>query len=224
MRNAQGLWCVATTSAPASGSGSSTPSRSGASSATTPGWRAPRNTTAIPASWAQMSADPELGLVYVPTEMATGDYYGGNRPGNTLFADSLRRPGRQDRPAQVALPDRASRRVGLGSAVRADAVRHARERPHGEGDRAADQERVPVRAQSRDRSSRSGRSRSGRSRSRTCRRRSTSPTQPFPTRPLPFDRQGVTENDLIDLTPELKAEALEVVKRYKMGPIFTPPW
>ncbi len=39
--------------------------------------------------WAQMSADPELGLVYLPVEMATGDYYGGNRPGNTLFADSL---------------------------------------------------------------------------------------------------------------------------------------
>jgi quinoprotein glucose dehydrogenase len=51
----------------------------------------------------------------------------------------------------------------------------------------------------------------------------SSPTQPFPTKPAPFDRQGVTENDLLDLTPELKAEALEVVKRYKIGPIFTPP-
>jgi quinoprotein glucose dehydrogenase len=51
----------------------------------------------------------------------------------------------------------------------------------------------------------------------------TSATQPFPTRPAPFDRQGVTENDLLDLTPELKAEALDLVKRYKIGPIFTPP-
>jgi quinoprotein glucose dehydrogenase len=51
----------------------------------------------------------------------------------------------------------------------------------------------------------------------------TSRTQPFPTKPLPFDRHGITENDLQDLTPALKAEALEVVKRYKMGPIFTPP-
>ena len=51
----------------------------------------------------------------------------------------------------------------------------------------------------------------------------TSPTQPFPTRPLPFDMQGITENDLIDLTPELKAQALEVAKRYRMGPLFTPP-
>jgi quinoprotein glucose dehydrogenase len=51
----------------------------------------------------------------------------------------------------------------------------------------------------------------------------TSPTQPFPTKPVPFDRHGITEDDLLDLTPALKAEALEVVKRYKMGPIFTPP-
>ena len=51
----------------------------------------------------------------------------------------------------------------------------------------------------------------------------SSPTQPFPTKPAPFDRQGITENDLIDLTPELKAQALDVAKRYKMGPLFTPP-
>ena len=51
----------------------------------------------------------------------------------------------------------------------------------------------------------------------------TSPTQPFPTKPVPFDRQGIIEDDLLDLTPALKAEALEVVKRYKMGPLFTPP-
>jgi quinoprotein glucose dehydrogenase len=51
----------------------------------------------------------------------------------------------------------------------------------------------------------------------------TSPTQPFPTWPRPFDMQGITENDLNDLTPELKAQALEVVKRYRIGPLFTPP-
>src|SRR5205814_779438 len=42
-----------------------------------------------------------------------------------------------------------------------------------------------------------------------------SPTQPFPTRPAAFDRQGVTESDLIDFTPELRAEALEMIKPYK---------
>jgi quinoprotein glucose dehydrogenase len=51
----------------------------------------------------------------------------------------------------------------------------------------------------------------------------TSPTQPFPTKPVPFDRQGVTVDDLLDFTPELRAEAVEFIKDYKIGPIFTPP-
>ena len=51
----------------------------------------------------------------------------------------------------------------------------------------------------------------------------TSPTQPFPTKPAPFDRQGVTENDLIDFTPAIKAEALRIASQFKMGPIYTPP-
>ncbi len=50
-----------------------------------------------------------------------------------------------------------------------------------------------------------------------------SPTQPFPTRPPPFDRQGVSEEDLIDLTPELLAEAKEIASNFRMGPLFTPP-
>src|SRR5439155_1660675 len=50
-----------------------------------------------------------------------------------------------------------------------------------------------------------------------------SPTQPFPTRPPAFDRQGVTIDDLIDFTPELRAEAIEIVKKYVTGPVFTPP-
>jgi quinoprotein glucose dehydrogenase len=51
----------------------------------------------------------------------------------------------------------------------------------------------------------------------------TSPTQPFPTRPAPFDRQGVAIDDLIDFTPQLRAEAVELVKKYKIGPLYTPP-
>jgi quinoprotein glucose dehydrogenase len=50
-----------------------------------------------------------------------------------------------------------------------------------------------------------------------------SPTQPFPVRPPPYDHQSVTEDQLIDFTPELRAEALKLMSRYKMGPIFTPP-
>jgi quinoprotein glucose dehydrogenase len=51
----------------------------------------------------------------------------------------------------------------------------------------------------------------------------TSPTQPFPTRPAPFDRQGIGVDDLIDFTPALRAEALEVIKRFQAGPMYTPP-
>src|SRR5205085_7528327 len=50
-----------------------------------------------------------------------------------------------------------------------------------------------------------------------------SPTQPFPTRPAPFERQGVSEADLLDWTPEIKAEALRIARLHKIGPIFTPP-
>ena len=51
----------------------------------------------------------------------------------------------------------------------------------------------------------------------------TSPTQPFPTKPPAFDRQGATVDNLIDFTPELRAEALEIVENYTIGPLFTPP-
>ena len=50
-----------------------------------------------------------------------------------------------------------------------------------------------------------------------------SPTQPFPTKPPAYDRQGVSIDDLIDFTPELRAEAVKIVARYKIGPLFTPP-
>jgi quinoprotein glucose dehydrogenase len=50
-----------------------------------------------------------------------------------------------------------------------------------------------------------------------------SPTQPFPTKPAPFDRQGITENDVIDFTPELRKQALAVLEKYNYGPLFTPP-
>ena len=73
-------------------------------------------------AWAQMSADLELGLVYVPTEMPATDYYGVNRPGNGLFGESIVALDHQDRQTQVALPDDSPRFVGLGSALRADSV------------------------------------------------------------------------------------------------------
>ena len=173
-------------------------------------------------AWAQMSADPELGLVYVPTEMATGDYYGGHRPGNTLFADSIValdvKTGQRkwhyqtvhhdvwdwDLPCAPMLFDLRvnGRTVKALAQPTKSAFLFVLNRETGQPiwpieERPVPQSDVP--------------------------KEKTSPTQPFPTRPVPFDRQGITENDLMDLTPELKAEALEVVKRYKIGPIFTPP-
>ncbi len=102
-------------------------------------------------AWAQFSADLELGLVYVPVEMPPGDYYGGNRPGNTLFDESLVALDLKTGTAQVALSDDASRPLGLRPAVRADPVR-----PHGEwtacpGARAAHQTGLSVRVESGDR-------------------------------------------------------------------------
>ena len=101
-------------------------------------------------------------------------------------------------------------------------------RPHGgrpadQGSRAAHQAGVGCMSSIASPGSRCGRSRSAPSRSPTCPGEKTSPTQPFVTKPPPFDRQGVSLDDLIDFTPALKAEAMKIVSRYKIGPLFTPP-
>ena len=172
--------------------------------------------------WAQMSADPELGLVYVPVEMPTGDYYGGNRPGNALFGDSLvaldYKTGRRrwhyqtvhhdvwdyDLPCAPILFDMTvnGRTIKALAQPTKQAFLFVLNRETGEPIWPIEERPVPQSTVPKER---------------------TSPTQPFPTRPAPFDMQGVTENDLLDLTPALKAEALDVTKRYRMGPLFTPP-
>jgi quinoprotein glucose dehydrogenase len=172
--------------------------------------------------WSQMSADPELGLVYVPVEMPPGDYYGGHRPGSTLFSDSLValdvKTGRRKWHYQTVHHDVWDWDLACapilfdmqmnGRTIKAVAqpTKHAFlfvfNRETGEPIWPIEERPVPQSDVPRER---------------------TSPTQPFPTKPAPFDRQGISEADLIDLTPELKAQALEVVKRYKMGPLFTPP-
>jgi glucose dehydrogenase len=173
-------------------------------------------------AWAQMSADAELGLVYVPTEMATGDYYGGHRPGDTLFADSIValdvKTGRRKWHYQTVhhdvwdwdipcAPMLFELRVN-GQTVKAlaqptkSAFLFVLNRETGDPIWPIEERPVPQSDVPKEKSS---------------------PTQPVPTKPAPFDRQGITESDLLDLTPELKAEALEVIKRYKMGPLFTPP-
>ena len=172
--------------------------------------------------WSQMSADLELGLVYLPVEMPPSDFFGGSRPGNTLFSESL-----------VAVDIKTGKRKwhyqtihhGLwdwdlscapilfdmnmnGKRIKAlaqptkSAFLFVLNRETGEPiwpieERPVPQSEVPS--------------------------EKTSPTQPFPTKPKPFDRQGFSLDDVIDFTPELHREGLEVVKRYRIGPIFTPP-
>jgi quinoprotein glucose dehydrogenase len=173
-------------------------------------------------AWAQMSADADLGLVYVPVEMPTGDYYGGNRPGNTLFGESLValdvKTGRRkwhyqtvhhglwdyDLPCAPILVDMTvnGRTVKALAQPTKQAFLFVLNRETGEPIWPIEERPVPQSTAPKERSS---------------------PTQPFPTKPAPFDMQGVTENDLLDLTPALRAEAIEVARRYRMGPLFTPP-
>jgi len=78
--------------------------------------------------WTQITVDEEAGLVYLPVEDPTSDFYGGHRPGNNLFRRYAGVRGSQDRPAQVALPDRAPSDLGLRPLVGAAARRHHGER------------------------------------------------------------------------------------------------
>jgi quinoprotein glucose dehydrogenase len=172
--------------------------------------------------WGQMSVDEQLGIVYLPVELPTGDYYGGHRPGNGLFGESLlaldlmtgqRKWHYQlvhhgiwdmDIPAAPILADITVN----GRAIKAVA------QPTKQGwlyvfDRVTGQPVWPIEERPVPKGDVPG--------------EWYSPTQPFPTRPAPYDRQGVSLDDLIDFTPELKAEGAKLASQYKLGPIFTPP-
>jgi quinoprotein glucose dehydrogenase len=173
-------------------------------------------------AWSSLSADEELGYVYVPVEGATGDFYGGHRPGNDLFSDSL-----------VCLDARTGKRVWHFQLVHHDIWDYDTASPpslmnitvNGQPIRAVGQtskqgflyvfDRVtgkpvwPIEEKPVPKGNTPG--------------EWYSPTQPVPSKPAPYDRQGLTENDLVDFTPELKAEALELIKPYRYGPLFTPP-
>ena len=142
---------AASTCAPASGSGCSTPfpqpGEFGNETWENDSWAYTGNTGV----WAQISVDEELGLAYLPVELPTHDYYGGARPGQRPVRREPRRRRSADRPAQVALPAGAPRHLGHGHPVRADPRRHHRQRPHDQGGRAADQAGVPLCVRPRDR-------------------------------------------------------------------------
>ena len=172
--------------------------------------------------WAWPSADEELGYVYLPLSTPTNDYYGGYRPGNNLFAESLvcldARTGEliwyfqavhhgvwdYDFPAAPNLVDITvdGRDIKAIAIVSKQGFTYVFDRVTGEPvwpieERSVPEGNVPGEWYS--------------------------PTQPFPTKPPPFEQQGVTVDDLIDFTPALRREAEEILAGYVSGPLFTPP-
>jgi quinoprotein glucose dehydrogenase len=173
-------------------------------------------------SWTQMAADEELGLVYLPIETATGDYYGGHRPGDNLFTDSIVavdvKTGKRKWHFQtvhheiwdldIACPPILGDIVVDGRPIKALALASKQGFVY-VFDRVSGKPVWPIEERPVPQSDVPG--------------EKTSPTQPFPTKPPPLLRQGVTVDDLIDFTPELRAAAIKMVSQYKMGPLYTPP-
>jgi quinoprotein glucose dehydrogenase len=170
--------------------------------------------------WAPMSGDPKLGLLYLPVEAATGDRYGGDRPGNNLFSNSLVavdiKTGKRkwyyqithhdiwdwDNPSAPVLADLPNGRKIVMQLTKQSWV-FAFDRVTGAPIWPIEEKPVPK---------------------TDVPGEWTSPTQPFPTRPAPFDLQGFTEADLIDFTPELHAEAKGLLKKFRLSPnLYTPP-
>jgi len=171
--------------------------------------------------WGQISVDPDLGMAFIPVELPTGDYYGGHRPGNGLFGETVLavdlKTGQRkwhyqlvhhgiwdmDIPCAPMLVDITvnGRIVKAVAQPTKQAFLYVLDRMTGKPiwpieERPVEQSTVPG--------------------------EKTSPTQPFPTKPPPYDLQGFTTDDVVDFTPELKAEALKIVSKYHLGPVFTP--
>lgn len=172
--------------------------------------------------WTLMSADHDLGYVYLPFGTPSNDWYGGHRPGDNLFADSLvcleAATGKlvwhfqtvhhglwdYDLPAAPNLVDITvdGRNIEAVAQVTKQGFAFVLDRVTGEPvwpieERAVPQSTVPGER--------------------------TSPTQPFPTRPAPFEHQGTSLDNLIDYSPALRAQTLAIVAQFDHGPLYTPP-
>jgi len=172
--------------------------------------------------WAMASADDEAGVVYLPLTSVTNDMYGGHRPGANLFSDCIvaidATNGKKlwhfqtvhhdlfdyDNPAAPILGDITvnGRRIKALIQITKQSWAYVLDRTTGKPVWPMEERPVPQ---------------------STVPGEKTSPTQLFPTKPPAFDRQGVTIDDLIDFTPQLRAEAIEILKNYVTGPVFTPP-
>jgi len=173
--------------------------------------------------WTQITVDEELGLVYLPVETPTSDYYGGHRPGSNLFAESLvcvdLKTGQRKWFYQIvhhpiwnfdnsSAPILADINVD-GRMIKAVAL------PHKVGwlyvfDRVTGQPVWPIVERPVPQSDVPG--------------EKTAPTQPHPTKPPAYSRQFLKPEDIIDFTPALREQALQVLEKYKIGTSpFTPP-
>jgi quinoprotein glucose dehydrogenase len=172
--------------------------------------------------WARPSCDDELGLVYLPFSTPTNDFYGGHRKGDGLFGESLVAVNAQsgkiawyyqivhhglwdyDLPTAPNLMDLTvnGKKIKAAVQVTKQGFVFAFDRTNGKPVWPIEERSVPQ---------------------STVPGEKSSPTQPFPTLPAPFVQQGVTEDDLLDLTPKLKEEAKKILSRYNYGPLYTPP-
>ena len=172
--------------------------------------------------WTMLSADPELGYVYLPIGNPGNDWYGGQRLGDNLFGTSIValdvETGERvwhyqivhhelwdyDPPAAPTLVDITvnGREIKALAQVSKQAFIYVLDRVTGEPVWPIEERAVPLSTVPGER---------------------VSPTQPFPTRPAPFDLQGISEDTLIDFTAELRSEALEIIEQFDYGMLYTPP-
>ena len=173
-------------------------------------------------SWCCLSADNELGIVYVPLGAPTSAYYGGHRPGDNLFANSL-----------LALNAETGERVWHFQMIHHDLWEYDNSSPPILGDITVNGRTIKAVMQANkngfvyvfDRTN-------GEPvwpiietpvPQSIVEGETTSATQPIPTKPPAFDRQGIALHDLIDFTPALRNQALELVDKFTLGPLYTPP-
>jgi quinoprotein glucose dehydrogenase len=172
--------------------------------------------------WAPFSVDTARGLLFLPLSTPSNDYYGGARKGDNLFAESVvcldARTGKRvwhfqtvhhglwdyDLPAPpvLATVQQGGRTRELVAAPGKTGFLYVFDRLTGKPVWPIAERSVPASDVAGERAAR---------------------TQPVPTWPEPFARQGISEQDLIDYSPQLKAMALDAVREYRMGPLFTPP-
>ncbi len=173
--------------------------------------------------WSMMAADPELGLVYLPIESATNNWWGGEKPGDGLFAESIvcldAKTGQRvwhfqilhhgvwdyDLPAAPILHDvvKDGKKIKAVSVLTKQGMNFVFDRVTGEPVWPIEERPVPTEMAPPE--------------------EQLSPTQPFPTKPAPYSRLGFHEEDVIDFTPELKAQAMQMLSQYTKGPMYTPP-